>query len=281
MIKLYVTVLSLVILMTSGCRNTNEPTINLKPISFYAWNGVANYGVTANRAINYDNPTIYLNPVDNGANLFTVNSEVLHAQGATVWYLMSANPTLTYIQSQINLIVQYNQSHADKIMGMNFDIEPWTQFTNQNSVNNQQAWQSYLDFMTASKNMLHANNLKISISYPFWVDRQTQAFPNGRPINYEIIDIADEAVVMTYTVFADRIENYAQTSLNYAQSTNKDIKIALEMAPYPSVPNVSFYTHPKDIQTILNLKLNYATFKGYVIHDLQNFFNSGITITGN
>lgn len=265
--------------------STNPPTVttptavNLKQLSFYVWDGIVDYDLTASRVLAYDKPTIYLNPVDNGVNLFAVNSEILHAKGAVVWYLMSANPTLTYVQSQIDLMVQYNQTHTEQIIGMSFDIEPWTQFQDQNSSNNQQAWQAYLDFMTASKDMLHANNLKMSISYPFWVDRQTQAFPNARPINYDIIDIADEVIVMTYTVFADRIETYAQTSLSYAQSTNKNIKIALEMVAYPSDPNVSFYTHPEDIKTILDMNLNYTTFKGYMIHDLQNFLNSGIVVT--
>jgi hypothetical protein len=41
---------------------------------------------------------------------------------------------------------------------------------------------------------------------------------------------------------------------------------------------VSFYNHPEDIKGILNMPLDYSTFKGYIIHTLDSFDTSGIEL---
>jgi len=269
-----------VFLFLYGCGSSSSSTVESinKDISFFAWDGIDGYDKLSSKIYRYNKPTIYLNPVDDGVYKFEENTQLLQGQGFNVWYLMSADPTLEYVQNQVDIIVKYNKVHTQKVLGMSFDIEPWVNFEDQNSSYNQEAWQEYLDFMSEARDILHKNSLKISISIPFWIDRQTQSFPNDRAINYDIIDIADEIIVMTYTVFADRIEVYAKTSLEYASSCNKDIKIALEMVKNTQEANVSFYTHPEDIKDILYMDLNYNTFKGYTIHTLKSFLESGIEI---
>ena len=268
--------------LTSNDSSTSDST--LKNISFFAWDGIDGYEQLDSKITGYDIPTIYLNPVDNSEYKFEENTQALQSYGAKVWYLMSGDgdnstyPTLDYVQEQIDKIVDYNQNHTQKVIGMSFDIEPWVNFEDQNSSDNQDDWQEYLDFMSEARDMLHDNGLQISISIPFWVDRQSEAFPNDRPINYDVIDIADEVIVMTYTVFADRVEPYAKTSLEYASSHSTDIKIALEMVENNQEDNVSFYTHPEDIKDILDMDLDYSAFKGYTIHTLDAFLDSGISI---
>ena len=249
-----------------------------KSISFFAWDGVDGIDSVSERLDGYEAPTIYLNPVDNGKYKFEENAQKVQESGGSVWFLMSANPTLDYVQEQVDKIVEYNSNHTEKVIGMSFDIEPWVDFAEQNSSDNIGAWEDYLEFMSDARDMLHKKDLNISIAIPFWIDRQTQAEPNDRPINYDVIDIADEVIVMTYTTYIDRIESYAKSSLEYAQEMGKDIKIAFEMIDYDAEDNVSFYTHPEDIKEALDVKLDYSTFKGYMIHTLEAFIDSNISL---
>jgi hypothetical protein len=257
--------------------NNTKEIVDLKKISFFAWDGIDSYDSVASKISNkYEIPIIYLNPVDDGKYEFVENSEYLASQGVQKeWFLMSGGddvyPKLDYVQDQADKILDYNNNHDTKIVGMAFDVEPWIYFKDQNSTKNQDDWQKYLDFMSDARDILHKNELKISIAIPFWIDRQTEAFPNNRPINYDVIDIADEIIVMTYTVYKERIEPYAKTSLDYASKHNIDIKIALEMDDIGD-DNVSFYNHPNDIGEILDMPLlDYNSFKGYMIHTLDSF----------
>jgi hypothetical protein len=255
----------------------NNNTFEEQDLSFFAWDGIKTYESSQSKIKNYNDIVVYLNPVDEDENKFVENSEKLHEFNAKVWYLMSADPSLDYIQEQTDLIVEYNKDHEKKVIGMSFDMEPWTEFEDQNSSDNKEAWQDYLDFMSDAKDILHDAHLQISIAIPFWIDRVTEAFPNDRPINYDVIDIADEVIVMTYTTYADRVLPYARTSLIYADEHYKSIKIALEMVDYDN-DDVSFYNHPEDIKEILDLPLPYLFFEGYMIHTLDSFDESGIEV---
>lgn len=256
---------------------TSAPESERMEISFYVWDGVEGYERLLERTDETVSVTLYLNPVDAGENRFVENTEAVQANGAKVWYLISGDPSFDYIQDQIDMIVAYNSDHAEKVEGMSFDMEPWIAFEDQNSSENQESWQAYLDFMETAKEMLHESNLSISISIPFWIGLQTEASPTGRPLDYEVIDIADETLLMTYTVFAERIEPYTHASLHYASEVGKKVKVALEMVEN-SDENISFYTHPEDIVPILETKLNASAFSGYVIHDLDHFIESGVTL---
>jgi hypothetical protein len=55
------------------------------------------------------------------------------------------------------------------------------------------------------------------------------------------------------------------------------IKIALEMEDVGN-DEVSFYDYPENIKNILNMPLNYSGFNGYMIHTLDSFDRSNITI---
>jgi ATP-dependent Clp protease adapter protein ClpS len=275
---------SLLAIYIVGCGGGSTNTTNVsKELSFWAWDGVESYESAVSKlSSEYGVPTIYLNPVDHSEYRFVENSEYLASKSVKKeWFLMSGGddvyPTMEYVEEQANKILDYNNNHTTKIVGMALDVEPWIYFEDQNSTDNQDDWQEYLDFMAQARDILHQNGLKISIAIPFWIDRQTASFPNDRPINYDVIDIADEIIVMTYTVYKDRIESYAKSSLEYASSKGIDIKIALEMDKNDN-DEVSFYNHPEDIKGILNMPLDYSTFKGYIIHTLDSFDTSGIEL---
>jgi len=249
-----------------------------KNISFYVWDGIDGIDNIHERTLAYQSYTLYLNPVDNGEDKLEANAQKAQAKGAQVWYLISQDPSLEYIRLQVDRISQYNNQHEHKIIGMDFDIEPWVDFKDQNSTDNQKAWRGYLDYLQQAKQILEKASLKLSVSIPFWLDRQTEASPNNRPINYDIIDIADEVIIMAYTIYPQRIIPYTKSSLDYADQTGKSIKIALEMTDSTQEKDVSFYTHPEDINKILNIEIDHVSFGGYVIHAFQSFMRSNVSL---
>ncbi len=263
----------------SSIENIEQENKALKSISFYAWNGVSNYKKAFNHIKNYNKVTVYLNPVDHGkSDKFISNSEILNKNGADVWSLISGDPSLAYIEKQVDIIDDYNQNHIKDIKGISFDLEPWTKFTDQNSSDNRDDWQDYLDFLKDSRDILHSHGLKLSVSIPFWLNFITEAFPNGRNLNYEVVDIADETIVMDYTIFHDRFYKFAQNTLEYADDKDdKSVKIALEMGDTDE-DNVSFYNNPKAIKPFLTTDIPNRSFDGYVIHTLDPFSESNITI---
>jgi len=256
-----------------------------KTLSFFAWNGISNYDKVLELQQGYQEPTIYLNPIDNGSrDNFTQNVEYLQKFDSKVWFLLSSsgdenNPPMDYIQSQVDIITEYNSNHTKKIVGMMFDVESWIGITEQNSSENIEIWSRYLTFLQESKDILKSSNLQTGAVIPFWLDTITEAFVNGRAINYDVIDIVDETVIMDYTTDIQRFYNYAKSSLEYANNLkNKSIKIALETTDVGD-DKVSFYNHISDITPFLKTDITDNSFKGFSIHTLDSFANHNLKIT--
>ncbi len=248
-----------------------------KALSFFAWDGVSKYSAVLKLTQNYKQPIIYLNPIEDGTReKFESNVEFLQSHNSTVWFLLSSsgegnNPSLEYVQSQVDIIVDYNTEHSDQIVGMIFDVEPWIGVEEQNSTDNQDMWREYLSFLENTKTILKENSLLSSAVIPFWLDNITEAFPNDRAINYDVIDRVDEVVIMDYTTYIDRFYNYAKSSLEYADTLkNKSVTIALETIDVGN-DNISFFNKISDIEKFLNLDINNSSFKGYSIHTFDSF----------
>ena len=268
-----------------GCGSASDPfddsSSSLSRLSFIAWDGVENYESLLEKTPNYDAPIVYLNPVDSEQNLFVENSEVLQAKGSDVWYLMSGSQSLyppnSYLQEQITLMENYNNTHSQPLLGMSLDIEVWTTFEEQNSSANQSAWQEYLDYLTQTKASLHEKGLKLSVMVPYWLHFIDEAFPNGYPLDQAIVDIADEVVVMAYSSDKERVFEEALPWLAYAKSVNKRVKVAIEMEP-SSEEGISFYQTPEGVEPLVKTAIPYDSFGGYVIHTLDAFVQSGVVI---
>jgi len=266
-------------LLFLGCGGGGATTPLKKPIAFFCWDGIANYPLALQNLQGYESPTIYLNPVDHGSDEnFESNVERLQEAGSKVWYLISGDPDDDYMDAQIKRIATYNADHSHPIEGMVFDMEPWTAFSDQNSSENKEAWQTYLDMLQKNSDKLHAIGVKISAVIPFWLNTITEAFPNNRPINYDILDRVDEVVVMDYTVYEERFVAYAQDSLNYAQSVQKEVVVAMEMHDIDN-DAVSFATHPEDLAPFVENNFTYTSFKGFSIHTLDDFVSSELNLS--
>jgi len=248
-----------------GTAGSTEGTSDVP--AFFAWDGVQNYSKLPS---DYHGATLYLNPVEDGRNRFTQNAAAVQSAGGSLWYLMSGDPDNDYIDAQIKLIQQADRNSSTPIYGMAVDIEPWPQFTDQNSSDNQAAWQAWLDRLGTFRDKLHAHRYKLSVMIPFWLDTIPAAWPNNRPINYDVMDIADEVVVMDYTTDPQRFVSFAQHTLAYADQHNTSVKLAIEIIETVE-DNISFYYHPEQVQTILDLNISHPSFAGFVIHTLDAY----------
>ncbi|MDD5051631.1 MAG: spherulation-specific family 4 protein [Sulfuricurvum sp.] len=244
----------------------NSGSVAISDLSFYSWNGNSGYNTVKT---NFPNRTltIYLNQDAN----FTTNAQQMESSGSNVWMLGSGHPTQATIDQWVNQITTYNAS-GGKVIGLSLDIEPWTTFANQTDPANIPAWQAYLDLVTYASTTLHAHGLKLSVSLPYWLDLiATTGFPNNRAIDYTIIDLADETIIMNYTNDFAAFSSNCQNALLYADAkTGKSIKLAIETVASKE-PNVSFYTDPQSVHTILNTSITNRSFQGYVIHQLDTF----------
>ncbi|NPA59199.1 MAG: hypothetical protein GXO30_01830 [Epsilonproteobacteria bacterium] len=253
-------------------------------LSFFCWDGVKNYEKAVSLLDGYDDIEIYLNPIEDGSrDNFTSNVEYLQQHNSKVWFLLSSsedenNPSLDYIQSQIDIIDEYNTNHTKKIAGMMLDVEPWNGIDEQNSSENIDMWSRYLTLLKDTKAMLESSNLELGAVIPFWLDNITEAFVNDRAINYDVIDAVDEVVIMDYTTHLDRFYEYAKSSLVYADKfTDKRVKIAIETTDINN-DEVSFFNDIEKIREFLYTVIKHDSFAGYSIHTLDSFAEHNLSI---
>ncbi len=275
-------IIAAMVFVTLGCEGDAvkkcDPANPIEQLSFYAWDGIGSYDTAVAKMPGKCPPTLYLSPVENGSD-DAFESNVKHVQdaGATVWMFMSATPGHDYLKKQIGRIVTYNADHEHPIIGMAIDIEPWAGIAEQNSTDNRTMWSQYLDELTWIGDRLHENNLSLSVAIPFWLSSIEAAYPHGRPINYEVVDRADEVVVMDYTTDLERFKSYAKSTLEYAEKqSGKRVKLALELTQ-TSEENVSFYGHESSIQPFVKMSFSQSSFAGYVLHTLDAFAKRGMT----
>ncbi|MGZ5501255.1 MAG: hypothetical protein ACXWEW_08915, partial [Nitrososphaeraceae archaeon] len=208
---------------------------------------------------------------------FNANAYTLETNNSSVWMLVSGEPTTQMIDQWISQVIDYN-ANGGNLLGLSLDMEPWNNFTDQNDPQNMEEWQVFLNFVSYTSDCLHANGLSLSISMPFWLDSiNNDVFPNDRSIIYDIIDITDEVIIMDYTTNPINFVNFVDNELLYADSVNKNIKIALETADIGD-NNISFYSNPEAIIPFLQTSFNNQSFDGYVIHYMDAFANLAPTI---
>ena len=269
-----------------GCGGSEQSQENfdgkstIKTLRFFAWDGITNFDAMVARTPSYSNYIIYLNPLENGEDHFRYNAEQLEEKGAQIWYLLSATttyPSQEYIDTAIEHIVAYNRNHTNKVLGICFDVEPWIVYDEQNSSDTQQMWKEYLEFVQTQHQKMEQNALELSMVIPSWLGFIPEAYPYNKRLDYEVIDRSDEVVVMDYTRNKTQFVSIVQETLTHAATTNKDVIIALEMVQNQNT-QISFYDDPSSIEEFITIDMNTTAFKGYAIHTLDTFVESGITL---
>jgi len=257
----------------------NDKAITNYPLSFYAWDGVENYS-----KLNFKKlaPTIYLNPVDHGKNLFIENAKKIQAKGGNIWLLLSGNPPMNdyppneYVDQQIDLIDKANENKNASILGISFDLEPWSKFDDLNTTQKRAKWKDWLKHLRNYHEQLYARGYKTSVTIPFWLyEIPKDTWPSSKSLFYEILKISDEVILMDYTTYPDRFLAYAKNELEYADTHNKQVKLAIEMTDLgEEKSNISFYKNSSKIDEILNLHISNSSFRGFVIHTIDAYVNA-------
>ena len=183
------------------------------------------------------------------------------------------------------------------IKGFQVDIEPYLlpQYNENKSV----IWRKYLTIISKLKQACQRVDLKFSVVIPYWLNHITL---NGKNVGFEVVNIADEVVLMSYKSKAKLIKEISKDFLNYAHLVGKKVKIGLELMPIENEEHtiykvqeiadciaknhfeksckilkeqnhyilrgdsISFFHNINDLKKIIKTPLNFSSFDGYVLH---------------
>jgi len=206
------------------------------------------------------------------------------------------------LKNRIKKVIAFNQK-MNYFAGFQIDVEPYL-FKDFN-LNKQSYLEKYVSLIKSLKELTEGR-LKFSIVIPFWFD---DVYYKNRPLSFEIIDLADEIVVMSYRTALAEILQVASDELCYASVVNKPVYLALEINPLPveehflvkketveenlikdnteyylrKLPSSglpvfrSYKVKPENltfynnpkIKEILNIRVKKKSFSGWVIHSFE------------
>jgi len=236
-----------------------------KTYGVWAWNRLENIQKTTLYSIK----TIYLQRHnDHLDNAFLQDVRQLKNNYA-VW-LLDGNTTSIDNRSFLNYdisILDNAKRENITLQGLHLDIEPYARpdYTPQSMT---EIWNRYLQTLTIAAHELHAKGFKLSVAIPFWLDTINI---NNRPLCDQVIDIADEVVIMTYRTEPNEFLQTATHELAYAGITHKDIYLGIELAPMQdeNAPKISFFGQRDKLKAVLTLDIPYHSFRGFVFHSLD------------
>jgi len=231
----------------------------------WAWNRLENIQKTTLYSIK----TIYLQRHNDLLdNAFRQDVQQLK-NNYTVWLLDGNNTSiddLSFLTYNISILDNAKRENII-LQGLHLDIEPYTRsdYTPQSMT---KIWNRYLQTLTIVAHELHAKGFKLSVAIPFWLDTINI---NNRPLCDQVIDIADEVVIMTYRTEPNEFLQTAAHELAYADITHKDIYLGIELAPNQNenAPKISFFGQHDKLKAVLTLDIPYHSFRGFVFHSLD------------
>jgi hypothetical protein len=161
--------------------------------------------------------------------LFLVSAK---AQGIAV-YALDGSPDYindyTVLIDDILKIRGFNRINRDAgFEGIQMDVEPYLQ--KDFNLRKQYYVKQFLK-MAQELRQYAGNDIKLSFALPFWFDT---LIIDEKPLSFHIIDIADEAVIMSYRTDYDEILDSASQELCYASSVGKPVYLGLEINRLPN-----------------------------------------------
>ncbi|SFV62537.1 hypothetical protein MNB_SV-3-1581 [hydrothermal vent metagenome] len=186
------------------------------------------------------------------------------------------------------------------IEGFQIDVEPYLlpNFKKNETI----YYLKYLNMIQKLSHLAHEKNLKFSIVIPFWFDA---VYINQRSLAYQVVDLADETVLMSYRSNPKEVIVISEDILSYAQAKEKKVRIGMEMKKIedeehrlyrqdkklPCISNhlfqksctplvfvrsyqvkgssISFYKQYEKAKELLKTQIPYHSFSGFVIHDSE------------
>lgn len=228
------------------------------------------------------------------------NIKVFAAAGHTDWSMAENQYIPLGIQQHI---FDFNNSHADKLAGIEFDIESYNQahfaeasFTEKGLVLNE-----FLDTVdktaTAQQNYINSSDQKdfeLGFAIPYWYDNENQNIKSVSwkdktgPVLYHTLDRLNQlpksnVVVMAYRNAAlgnDGMIYHARTEVDYASSRAQNVNILMGIEVNDVEPEkITFYgrsytelsSEVKQLYAEYNQQDKASSFHGIAINDLQGY----------
>ena len=144
-------------------------------------------------------------------------------------YALGGDPDLVFNPAAAlaiaDQVIAYNATHADKFVGLQFDIEPHALPAYR--IDQQGTLSRYVALIEQIRR--HTDQrLPLGLAIPFWFDQKTV---DGANLLTTLLGNADELVLMSYRTTIDAIENISMRSLCLAQRSPTKVHLAIELAP--------------------------------------------------
>lgn len=252
------------LLLFYGC---SKPTIPLKETTngVWAWNRLDNLSKTSLYSIS----TVYLQRHNTEIDE-SFRQDARQLNHYSFWLLDGNTASIddpSSIQYDLSILDQALKEHI-AIQGLHLDIEIYTR-PDYTPASQENLWHRYLLKLKAVSEELHKKGLKLSISIPFWLDSISI---NHRPLSDQVIDIADETVIMSYRTNPNDLLATVEHELNYADTSKKSIFLAVDLSPSKesNAQQLSFFNHKDRLEEVLMMSIHHTSFKGWVFHSLDD-----------
>ena len=188
-------------------------------------------------------------------NAYARNMKVYLLTGEKTWLYEDTYQTAIY--RVFDRVEEYNQSvDADaRIAGVSYDVEVWTN-SEFNWKNNDSARYQQIKFIETAQKYADSKNLSVSYCLPFWIPRYTYTDDDGTVKNvYDTITkISNNTILMAYRDSASAVEKLVaqvqtgaeKSALDYAESNDCNLEIALQAAETSEGDHVTFYEEEKE-----------------------------------
>ncbi|MGD1076307.1 MAG: hypothetical protein ABR903_09585 [Thermodesulfovibrionales bacterium] len=128
----------------------------------------------------------------------------------------------------VRKIREFNRAHPDTVFaGLQIDVEPYLK--KDFHVRKNDYVRQYLT-MAQELRRLTGEDIKLSFALPFWFDKLTI---DKKPLSFQITDIADEVVIMSYRTNYQELLDVVSVELCYASSVGKPVYLGLEVNRLP------------------------------------------------
>jgi hypothetical protein len=123
------------------------------------------------------------------------------------------------------------------LAGLQLDIEPYllAQFSDPHD---------YGRYLLAIENIkaVLGEDARLSVVMPFWFSAKTV---HHRPLDFEVMDRADEVAVMSYRTDLDDLQDITEHTLRYGDAAGEPVWLAVETRPLPVDRQVTLLREPR------------------------------------
>lgn len=177
----------------------------------------------------------------------------------------------------VNLVLEYNRLHANRFSALHLDIEPYGCADYKG--NEARILSEYLAALQKVKDMVVQHNqanrdhLRLVLDLPVWWDAQNPKV-NGQPLVPQLLQLADEVVVMNYTTDAREFIERGKRWLNAAAASKATVTMGLEFQPEVRGATLSALAK-EDVGTFMRttwqeFRIN-KQFGGFAVHHFGPF----------